>query len=263
MRYLIYITACLIVFAGCKKTTETTHYGKIQIVFNHTVNGNPLAFDTLIYHTAAMNDYKVADLQYFISDITLFHDGGKLILLNSDEGIHYMDARIPSTLNWTPDDGLPPGTYDSLAFTFGINAVKNVSNRYPNPPERDMAWPDILGGGYHYMKMNLVYKNSQGTATKPFMFHLGIGQLYSSSIPDPDSITGYVQNYFPVTLNTRFEVISGAVRTIQCTMLIDHWFDGVETFDFDNYPGGIMQYQAGMHQACVNGRNAFTGSVIK
>jgi hypothetical protein len=262
MKHLICLAACLLVIAGCKKSDDPNDNGKIQIVFSHRVNGNPLVLDTLIYQTATLHNYKVTDLQYFISDITLYHDGGKQVTLSQDEGIHYVDARIPSTLAWSPDDEIAPGTYDSLSFTFGIDAVKNVSNRFPNPPERDMAWPDILGGGYHYMKMNLMYKNAPAATTQPFMFHLGIGQIYSSAVPNPDSITGYVQNYFPVTLKNSFTIAEGAIRTIQCTMLVDRWFDGTETFDFTDYPGGIMQYQEGMHRACLNGRNAFTGSIL-
>jgi len=262
MKYLLYI-ACLLVLAGCKKKDETSPDGRIRIVFSHTVAGSPLLLDTMMYHTASLHDYKVTDLQYFISDIILYHNGGTPLQLSPADGIHYVDMRIPSTWSWTPDDEIAPGTYDSLAFIFGINAIKNISNRFPDPPERDMAWPGILGGGYHYMKMNLVYKTMPGTSAKPFMFHLGIGQLYSSALPDPDSITGYVQNYFPVTLKNSFGISGGVVRSIKCTMLVDRWFDGAGTFDFDDYPGGIMQYQAGMHQACMNGREAFAGSILK
>ena len=124
-----------------------------------------------------------------------------------------------------------------------------------------MAWPDILGGGYHYMKMNLMYGNSTGAVIQPFMVHLGIGQLYSSAIPDPDSITGFVQNYFPVTLDSRIIVEEGNVTTFFCTMLVDKWFDGTQSFNFDDYPGGIMQYQEGMNEICLNGRKAFTGAL--
>ena len=263
MKQYCYIIACFLVFAGCRKTEETGKSGKIKFIFTHTIQGQTLLPDSMIYHTASHYDYKVTDLQYFISDIILYHNGGQPILLRSDNGIHYVDVRLPSTQSWTLGDEIPPGTFDSLSFTFGINAAKNTSNHFPNPPERDMAWPVILGGGYHYLKMNLMYKNPPDDTIRPFMFHLGIGQIYSTPVPDPDSITGYIQNYFSVTLNTRFAIGCGALRTIQITMLVDRWFDGPETFDFSDYPNGIMQYQAGMHKACTNGKQAFTGSVVK
>ena len=264
MRNLFYYLACLILLAECRKpeNAEYSGMGQVKLVFNHTVKGKPLILDSMAYHTATGYEYQIAVLQYFISDVTLYHNGGKPVILGSDEGIHYVDPREPATLSWNLKDGIKPGTYDSIVFTFGINAVKNISGSFPNPPERDMAWPEILGGGYHYMKMNLMYRNPQNAQTVPFMFHLGIGQQYSSELPDPDSITGYIQNNFPVTLNTGFGVAGGAIRTIQCTMLVDRWFDGVETFDFNDYPAGIMQYQQGMEKACINGRKAFSGSVL-
>ena len=126
-----------------------------------------------------------------------------------------------------------------------------------------MAWPGILGGGYHYMKMNLEYTGPLDPGIKPFMFHLGIGQLYSTATPNPDSITGYVQNYFRVTVPARFAVVAGKVCSIGCVMQVDRWFDGPETFDFDDYPGGIMQNQDGMHKACLNGQHAFVITVGK
>ncbi len=265
MKNRLFFFVLLIEVAGCCKPSETIYrpFGKIRMEFSHTVGGRPLLTDTLLYTTATGHPYMVADLQYFISDIRLYHDGGKTLQLTSDSGIHYIDGRIPGSMQWSLKDGIPPGKYDSLVFTFGINAAKNRSNRFPDPPERDMAWPDILGGGYHYMKMNLMYRSSAGSVLKPFMFHLGIGQVYSSTLPDPDSITAYVQNFFPVTLKTPVVITGGKVQGLQCIMQVDRWFDGIETFDFDNYPGGIMQYQEGMHRACVNGTGVFEGEVIR
>ena len=264
MKYapLLYVVVSFSLLAGCKKSTEFTRTGRIRFEFAHTVKGKPLLTDTMIYATTSGYLYKVADLQYFISGITLYHAKGRPVLINTDGGIHYTDARLPQTLEWNPGDGLLAGSYDSLTFVFGIDAEKNISNRFPDPPERDMAWPDILGGGYHYMKMNLMYHLPGTTGTKPFMFHLGIGQVYSSVVPNPDSITGFLQNFFQVSLPVPFTVTGGTVVTARCTMMVDKWFDGVELFDFEDYPRGIMQYQPGMHKACVNGRHVFTGSIL-
>ena len=55
-----------------------------------------------------------------------------------------------------------------------------------------MFWPEMLGGGYHYMKMNMIWSDT--SALNPFNMHLGIGQIYSSLEPNVDSITGFVPN---------------------------------------------------------------------
>ena len=249
-------------FFSCKKNGDDWPDIPISLSFQfeQMVDGNPLDLDTLMYVTSLGNEYMVTDIQYFISDI-IFHkaDGQKFVITDGDS-IHYVDGRIVSTQIWNiVKTQLPEGMYDSISFTFGMNDQRNRSNRFLNPPERDMFWPEILGGGYHYMKLNLKWKDCCMQEAMPFMFHLGIGQLYSSVTPDVDSITGYVQNFFTVNLPvSSFTLESGHICTVAIRMNIEDWFDGQNAFDFALYPMGIMQDQEGMHRACLNGRNAFT-----
>lgn len=106
------------------------------------------------------------------------------------------------------------------------------------------------------MKLNMMW--SDGTANPmPFMFHLGIGQLYSGVTPDPDSITDYVQNWFRVTLPAVFTVVKGQKTEIILEMDLNQWFGAAEVFDFAQYPMMIMQNQEGMSKACRNGQRAF------
>jgi hypothetical protein len=121
-----------------------------------------------------------------------------------------------------------------------------------------MFWPEVLGGGYHYMKMNLKWKAPGISEQTPFMFHLGIGQMYAGNTIDPDSIIGFIQNYFTVSLPFTCQVRSDTPNPV-CTIImnIEKWFDGQYAFDFDDYPKGIMQNQDGMFKGCKNGRNAF------
>ena len=69
-----------------------------------------------------------------------------------------------------------------------------------------MMWPDILGGGYHYMMINGKWKN-ENNVTDNFAFHLGIGQLYKSNVIDVDSIYAFVQNYFYVKLQVHERIL--------------------------------------------------------
>jgi len=251
--------------SSCRKNeinlVPLTHpAGKVILVFEHFADGKPLLFDTLLYSTSLGNRYRVSDLQYFLSDIVFHSSGGTNYTITDNDSIHYIDAREKPTLEWDiKNPELPAGNYDSVSFTFGLNEKANRSNRFPNPPERDMFWPDILGGGYHYMKMNLEWKNDTLQEPLPFMFHLGIGQIYSGTTHDPDSITGFVQNYFTVTLpGSGLPVKEGVTCIVTIQMNIERWFDGENAFDFSAYPMGIMQDQDGMHKACLNGRKVFT-----
>jgi hypothetical protein len=42
------------------------------------------------------------------------------------------------------------------------------------------------------------------------------------------------------------------------SMNINKWFTGNNDFDFALYPNMMMQNQAALNNACLNGRNAFS-----
>ena len=260
---LLITAICLLIFPSCRHSGVTEEGPPkpttLVIGFENTVDSLPLVLDTLRYENSSHDLYKVTDLQYFISDITLHRNDGLNYTSLNDGGIHYVDARIPGSLSWTVNTSVPEGAFDSISFTFGINAVKNYSNRFLNPPERDMSWPDILGGGYHYMKMNLLWEKTGITQTSPFNFHIGIGQIYKGNVINTDSILNYVQNYFYVNLPaSAFSIEQGRTMSMVITMNVNKWFTVNNEFDFADYMNMMMQDQMALNNACLNGRHAFS-----
>jgi hypothetical protein len=233
------------------------NHGKITFSFVHTESGQPLVFDTLAYVNEAGNDYLVNEIQYFISDVTLFRSGGSQQTIRDWKDIHYIDTDLPETMQWQVYDKIQAGSYDSIGFRFGIGAEKNKSFMFVNPPERDMFWPEYLGGGYHYLKLNGKWlPEGQGVQTNPFNFHLGIGQEYFSY---PDSITGFVHNDFWVSLpGSDFEISEGETLHFEINMHIENWFRDPHVYDHDVYGGDIMQNQEAMLKGRENGWNVFT-----
>ncbi|MCD4695913.1 MAG: hypothetical protein K8S16_06690 [Bacteroidales bacterium] len=256
---LFFLLSVLLIMS-CDKEKEpdnTDSSGKIVLNFNHKVEQNEIQFDTLIYINETGNPYLVNEIQYFISDVKLYHQSGKITLIEGWKDIHYIDTDIPATRRWEVYDDIEPGIYDSVSFTFGITEEKNISFMYVNPPEKDMFWPEFLGGAYHYMKLNGKWlPEGQAFQTAPFDFHLGIGQEYYSY---PDSITGYIQNYFTVSLaNSGFEVKAGKTKELNLTMHIEKWFKEPYIYDHDIFGGYIMQNQDAMQMVKENGHNVFT-----
>jgi hypothetical protein len=257
----------LLVFYACTKTnscdeTSGTH-SNVIFSFTHKVDGESLKFDTMIYHTSLGDSYLVNDLQYFISRVSLHSINGKWKDIATDDGIHYIDASDNTSCTWWVNDILPSTTYDTVSFIFGLDEDQNTSGRFPNPPERDMFWPDMLGGGYHYMKLDLKWKNDPMKQSQPFMFHLGIGQMYIGNSVNPDSIIGFIQNFFKVSLPCQLNLTAGGYHQILLQMNIERWFDGQNAFNFAAYPNGIMQNQQGMFMACMNGRKTFSVTIAK
>jgi hypothetical protein len=245
------------------KPEPVTPAGHISFNFTHLVDGLPLVKDTLEYVNAAGNPYEINQVMYFISDVTLHKSDGTTKLISDWTDIHYVDIDIPETLKWDVYDDIQPGAYDSVSFIFGITAAKNKSFMFVNPPEVDMMWPDVLGGGYHYMMINGSWKDNSNVI-KSFAFHLGIGQLYHSNVIDVDSIYAFVQNYFEVKLpNSSFTIEANKTRQIEIIMNIDSWFKTPHIYDHNYWGGAIMQNQPAMQMVKENGFDVFTAGLIK
>ena len=227
--------------------------GKIQFSFSHKVDGKPVVYDTMIYQNEAGNSYLVDNIQYFVSDFRLWKNGTAL-LLDQWEDIHYVDTDIPDTWQYNPADNIPAGAFDSITFVFGITEQKNISFMFVNPPESFMFWPEYLGGGYHYMKLNGKWKDMQNVV-RPFNFHLGIGQTYN----DAGVITGFVQNWFSVRLpGSAITISENQTTRVAITMNIEQWFKDPNLWDFNYWGGDIMENQDAMHSAIENGKNVFS-----
>jgi len=257
--------SCLVVLScylsACKKGNNTpppTPSGTIIFSLEHQVKGQPLTEDELIYTNAAGNDYLITEVKYFISDIAFYHNDGTIKVIREWEDIFYVDEDIPETKTIQFFDKIPAGIYDSINFIFGITEEKNESFMYVNPPEVNMFWPEVLGGGYHYMMINGKWKDEAGFIT-PFDFHLGIGQLYKGNDYHVDSIYAFVQNYFKVSLpGSSFIMEENDTLTFRLTMKIENWFENPHIFDFNQWGGAIMQNQQAMHIVKENGWDVFS-----
>jgi hypothetical protein len=249
-----YLTAC----KKDDKTTPPSQSGKIIFSINHQVNGEPLTENDLIYTNAAGNEYLITEVKYFISDITFYRNDGSKKVIGDWKDIFYVDENIPETKTIRFFDNIPTGTYDSISFTFGISEQKNKSFMFVNPPEVDMFWPEVLGGGYHYMMINGKWKDTTGV-NQPFNFHLGIGQLYHGNTTNVDSIYAFVQNYFMVHLpGSGFTMNDKDTLTFNLSMNIEQWFQNPREFDFNYWGGAIMQNQPAMQMAKENGWDVFS-----
>jgi hypothetical protein len=251
----------LLSFMSCDKggnSGDIPETGKIKFGFYHRYNIERLYFDTLKYTNTAGNLMVFNEIQYFISDVVLHYNDGSTYQINKWKDIHYVDSDIPATQTWSVYDSIPPGYCDSITFTFGINEAKNKSYIFVNPPESLMFWPDTLGGGYHYLKLNGKWLNDEQQLS-PFNFHLGIGQVYDAQ----GNIVSYVQNYFTVSLtNYPFEIQKGSEIYLPIVMNVESWFDTPDIFDFNTWGGDIMQKQDAMHVGCKNGKDAFHIDVL-
>ncbi len=254
---LLLLGLSIMIIIGCGKEPNgngTDPTGNINFRFGFYAEGLPLLTDTLIYVNEAGNQYLVNEIQFFISDITLHKSDGGLILIDAWQDVHYVDSDIPPTWDWIVYDDIAAGQYDAISFTFGINEQKNQSLMYVDPPESLMFWPEYLGGGYHYLKLNGKWVD-ESSDLLPFNFHLGIGQIYDNE----GIVTGFIQNSFDITLqNSSFTLDDGETKAIDLVMEVDNWFRTPHTYDHNTWGGDIMQKQEAMALGCENGHDVFS-----
>ena len=214
------------------------------IIFTFTCNDNPLKLNEMIYKSYRGLTYQVCQVQYFVSDFSIIYKDKTV--KNIPQSLHYVDVEIPNTLKWIPSQEFSIQNADSLEFTFGLNSSENRSYRFKNPPENLMFWPDYLGGGYHYMKTNILYLDKEGKINA-FNCHIGRGQVYNAEGEPVEYIDNDFRVKIPVKISNGNAVINLDISTI---------FDYPNTEIFTDYQG-IMNNQKAMETFSENIKAAF------
>ena len=249
---LLILILLAVAFVSCTKPVD---FGNISVGIHYSVNGKPLVTDTLCYENEAGNQFLITEIQWFLSNIELKNEAGDWIMLHQPgladtldiNRIYYIDTDIPEsqTLHSRP---VEVGHYTTIRFTFGLDEIDNQTGLFTDPPESEMFWPDMLGGGYHYMKLNGKYLDSEGRLA-PMAIHLGIGQN--------EDCTEFYQNYFIVELPVDFTVKANTENQLDLTMVIDNWFRNPHTIDFNEFGSHIMQNQTAQQLLSGNGKDVF------
>ena len=227
---------------SCKKPAN---YGELCVNIGYSVNGKPLITDSLCYRNEAGNEFMITEIQWFISKMELQDERGEWVAL--EPRFFYIDTNIPESQTLAIKS-IPVGKYKTLRFVFGLDEENNRTGLFTDPPESEMFWPDLLGGGYHYMKLNGKYLDAEGLLA-PLAIHLGIGQNEGHS--------QFYQNYFTVELPIDLTIAETAENQIDLTMIIDNWFRNPNLYDFYEHGSHIMQNQAAQQALKENGNNVF------
>ena len=178
MKNIIVILFIALFINSCQSTKENLET-KIQLSFSHHVNGSQLSTDSMIHINAAGEKFNVKTLTYLLSDITLHNEDGSSVLLKE---IQYLNINEESSL-YFESDIIDNGSYDALSFRFGLDTIKNLSNNYVNENfHSTMAWPEMMGGGYHYMKLEGAFINDSSFYNTHTGGSMGMDFSFSKSI---------------------------------------------------------------------------------
>lgn len=247
----------IVIFSCCKKDViieDPAPAGNLVINFEHFLDDQIVVPDTYMYINAAGNVYSFYLVRYFISDVNLYKNGVARKIKDWTD-YFYIDTDIPSTFKWNVYDDLTPGDYDSISFQFGFKDEDNQSYMFVNNPEKNMVWPDELGGGYHYMQLEGKWIDPNDIKIG-YAFHMGRGQTYNAN---NEPVAPFFDNSFRVSLpNSSFTINDGKTTEITIRMNIEKWFKEPHIYDHNQWGGDIMQQQQAMNMAKENGWNVFS-----
>ena len=201
-KILFTIALTSFLFTSCKK--DTAIISNLTVNFSNTIDETTLLGDTIQYTNSSNQDYSVITLKYLISDITLTNSDGVETLLKE---VHYFDLSNSASFNFLIEN-LAYDNYTSISFTMGLDTNQNKTNLYVDEDfHASMFWPDFMGGGYHYMKLEGAFNNDStfynthtgGTMGMDFSFNkkFDISLISNSSNQNADlNINMEINNWY-------------------------------------------------------------------
>lgn len=144
----------------------------VALAFNNVVDGNTLTLAKR-YTNANGDTFMISALKYYVSNISLTNsDGSTFELANS----YYLIDEISENISITD---IPTGTYTSINFSIGVDAVANHSTAQTGDldPNNEMAWNWDTGYKFFVLEGEYHSKNdAEGTMT----FHVGKDTNYKT-----------------------------------------------------------------------------------
>lgn len=220
---------------SCNRDEVEPVRGSLKINLHYTVDADSLFADSIRYVNLAGNHYSITRLEYYLSDVTVQLDDGMVYHSNK---VYYINA-LSKDYAQILIDSIPYGHYSGIRFHIGLPPERNVSYTLPNTEENiNMSWPDVMGGGYHFLKL-------EGNVITPsgnmgYAMHLG-------------NNASLVNIIAPVSLK-----IEAPLNTIEATMNINEWWRDPNTYDLLTDGNHIMGNQTLMSKFAANGYNVFS-----
>jgi len=195
--------------------------GAIMIQVEHKVGAADLELGTIQYTNAFGNEYGVNNLEYFLSDFAVMNDDGR----QEVNGAYYVNAGDEGT-HTIMVEGVPAGHYHLLAFTWGLDDEDNVTGALDGESSAidNMFWPPNWGGGYHYMKLEGRFINSEGTESA---FATHAGRYLADSRDEP--------HFVDEALTLHQNIVAGETLVLTLQMNVNRWYEGPNVIDLASH----------------------------
>lgn len=238
------LTAMLfaLLLTACNKEASNTETGTFKPKFEieHKIGTQELKTDSTWYTHPAGHQYRITKLEYFISDVVLVGENGVEYVVT--EAPHLVDFENTATYSFTSDLSIEEVKITGARVTFGIDSAKNTSNSLTSIEEQEMAWPEMMGGGYHYMKFEGVYDSLETSTLKNFKTHMGP--------------TGGNSNEIDIVVAGSWTLTASS--TVVFRLDFNEFYQNPQVYNYNTYGMAIMGNQSAQTVLKENGADILT-----
>lgn len=165
----------ILLLQSCKKDdptepsslTPSAPSSSVTLRIEPHIDGVDLHFDTMMYITSNDQPYSVSRAEYYISRIVLHGSSG-----TPNDTLHgpfHMASATPKEFSL---EARTAGEYSGAELLLGLTPAQNVTGGLPNTMDNiNMAWPEPMGGGYHFIKFEGHFVSAGSWAG--FAIHVG------------------------------------------------------------------------------------------
>jgi hypothetical protein len=239
---LFFVAIVLITMNGCNNDDPVATSGNILFDFTHNWDGDSVTaddFGLMQYTNANGQQMSISKLRYLISNIVLHKADGSSLPING-----YLLVDLSTNATFAFVSNIPFDTYSSISFTFGFDEANNIDGFYADLNSASWNWPEMLGGGYHFMQVEGMYVD--GLVESPYAYHMGTARV------SPDV---FEENYFEVFING---FTSTSDVAVEIKMNIAEWFKNPYTWDLDTYNIDLMSNYDAQILMNENGNSVFS-----
>ncbi|MFB6454494.1 MbnP family protein [Chitinophaga sp. Hz27] len=193
----------------------------IIISFFNYVDDQPLHCNETAYTNTAGETLTISKFLYYISNIELLQQNGKVIRIPSQ---YFLVDAADSASRVIHLPKIPTGTYAAISWTIGVDSIKNVSGAQAGAlaPENGMFW--TWNSGYIMAKME-GHSKSAPTALNEFQLHVG-------GFKSPYNSLRKVK----LTLTTPLIITKSHITTINIKANAAAWFHGTNVISLAEGP---------------------------
>lgn len=228
-KFIGLLAVAICVLTSCKEDESSSlNPGTLNLTFENRIAESPLILGETYTNTSNEN-YRVSELKYIISNITLRRKDGSLFIIPPEESYFVVNQAQASSLTINLDN-IDAGAYESVSFGFGVDPTKypiqsGTLNFIPTAEETGMLW--TWSAGYKFIKFEGDFTSNSTQEESPFLIHVG---SHGANLDNYREITVPLEN----TIDEDFMIAEDIQASQHINFDIAQIFDGPNLISLEN-----------------------------